>query len=159
MKKALVCLAVSACATTAAAIPMSRVLAVRDSHTLIVQTNGVQYAVSMKGIDVGPEDEARAADYLRRLLANSWVLIENGDVYRSPDGLFVNGEIARRAWRTSPNMKYLGELNLGRRAKGQPAGNTVKPAEKLPEPAKRTTPSRRGTSASRAKSRRTARPQ
>jgi len=92
-----------------AAIPMSRVVGVADSRTLIVEVNGVRSAVSLAGVSVEPGEESAATAYLHQIADRTWVYIENGIVYRSPDGLYVNGEMQRRAWRTIPGMRYLGE--------------------------------------------------
>ena len=81
-----------------AAEPMSRVTEVRNSRTLVVETSGVPAVVELRNVVVPPDDEQAAADYLRRLVAGKWVLVENGDVYRSPDGLHVNDALRRRAW-------------------------------------------------------------
>lgn len=114
---------------------MSHVIGVRDSHTIVADTNGVTATVTLKNVAVTPEEETRAAEYLRQVLGNAWVYIDNGDVYRSPDALFVNSDMNRHPWRT---MRYLGQLDLGARAKGQPAGNLVKeqalPATKTATP-------------------------
>lgn len=97
MKRALVC-AVVFISSTVVAAPMSRVQEVRNSRTLVVQTAGVTTVVELRNVKVRPEDEEAAADYLRRIVGDRWVLVENGDVYRSPDGLFVNDALRRRAW-------------------------------------------------------------
>jgi hypothetical protein len=49
------------------------------------------------------------------------VYAEDGDVYRSPDGLYVNGELQRHAWRSSPGMRYLGVADPGPRARAESA--------------------------------------
>ena len=154
MKKALVCLAVSICTATAVATPMSHVIGVRDSHSIVVDTNGVTSVITLKNVAVSAEEEADASAYLRQMVANAWVFVDNGDVYRSPDALYVNADMNRHPWRT---MKILGELDLGARAKGQPVGNSVS-APVLPAVPQRATPIPRGTSTSRTRSRRTVRP-
>ena len=147
MKKRLVSLSI-VLATTAFAAPMSRVIGVRDSHTLIVDTKGVVSTVAMKNVTIGADEEEAAAEYLRRVVANAWVLVDNGDVYRSPDALFVNGDMNRHPWRS---MKYLGQVDLGPRAKNQPATNSVK-APSMPPPLKNPAPKpRKVTQARRGK--------
>jgi hypothetical protein len=96
---------------------MFRVVTVRDSRTIVVAgADGVQRSVVLRGVEVPPELEAEAVAHLRRIAERTWVLVENGgDVYRSPDVLFINGEMMRRAWRTGPPMTYHGELDLGPR--------------------------------------------
>jgi hypothetical protein len=78
---------------------MSRVVEIRDSRTIIVRRDGVEEVVSLNSVRVSPADEIAAARYLRKTLANAWVYIENGgDVYRSPDALYINDAMRRRAW-------------------------------------------------------------
>jgi hypothetical protein len=112
---------------------MFRVIAVRDSRTLVVAgADRVQRLVALRGVDVPPELEAEAVAHLRRIVEHTWVLVEsNGDVYRSPDVLFVNGEMIRRAWRTkTTDMTYHGELDLGPREETKPArGKTASPSK------------------------------
>jgi hypothetical protein len=90
---------------------MSRVVAVTDSRSIVVETDGARSTVVLKGVVVAAEEETAAAGFLRRLVSGSWVLVEQGDVYRSPDALHINAEMIRRAWCTPANMKYLGEWN------------------------------------------------
>jgi hypothetical protein len=97
------------------AIPMSRVIGINDSRTITVEANGVASTVVLKNVDLSPLEEDAARDYLHRQLDRAWVYIEDGDVYRSPDGLYINAELRRHAWMTSPGMRYLGELMLGPR--------------------------------------------
>ena len=111
---------------------MSRVVGVRDSRTILAETNGIVSTITLKNVAVAAEEEQQAVDYLRQLIGSKWVFIDSGDVYRSPDALFINADMNRRPWRT---MRYLGELDLGARAKGQAAGNKVKETA-LPAPIK-----------------------
>jgi hypothetical protein len=98
-----------------AAAPMLHVIGVADSHTLIVERMGVPLSVSLAGVTVPPSEEGDAVAYLRKHVVASWVAVEldaNGAAYvfRSPDALYINGELARRAYAYSgPPMKYLGE--------------------------------------------------
>ena len=85
---------------------MVRVARVIDSRTIMVDGGAT---VTLRGVDIPPADEAMAADYLRSLLGNCWVLVENGDVYRSPDGLYINGQLITHAYRGAARMTYLGE--------------------------------------------------
>lgn len=123
---------------------MFRVVRVQDSRTIVVAAaDGVQRPVVLRGVSVPPELEAEAAAHLRRIVERTWVLVENGgDVYRSPDVLFVNGEMIRRAWRAGVPMTYHGELDLG------PRETAAKPAAK---------PAARGKAASPSKSPRSGR--
>src|SRR6184192_2567433 len=98
---------------------MVRVARVTDSRTVVLDGGRT---VTLRGVDIPPADEAMAADYLRSLLGNSWVLVEDGDVYRSPDALYVNGQLITHAYRGAARMTYLGESMPGPRA------HTVAPA-------------------------------
>jgi len=91
-----------------------RVARVIDSHTIALDGGAT---VTLRGVDIPPPDEAMAADYLRSLLGNCWVLVENGDVYRSPDGLYVNGQLITHAYRSTSRMTYLGESMPGPRTR------------------------------------------
>ena len=113
--------------------PMRRVARVLDSRTIVVDGGTT---VTLRGVDIPPADEAMAADYLRSLLGNAWVLVEDGDVYRSPDALYVNGQLITHAYRRDARMTYLGEAMPGPRAK------SAAPAPR-PAPSTRTAPPRR----------------
>ena len=95
-----------------AAVPMTRVSGVIDSHTIAVSGS----FVVLRGVDIPASEEIAAMQYLRGLLTGAWVYVEDGDVYRSPDALYINGEMRRHAWRAIPGMRYLGEANPGPRA-------------------------------------------
>lgn len=86
---------------------MSRVVEIRDSRTVVVQTDGVDVVTELRDVAVPKDDEPAALEYLRRTLDGRWVYAEDGDVYRSPDGLHVNDAMRRRAWL---GATYLGEL-------------------------------------------------
>jgi hypothetical protein len=96
-----------------AAIPMARVASILDSHTISIERDGQRIAVALAGVDVPPVEEAAATEYLHRLLDRAWVYVEDGNVYRSPDALYINGEMQRHAWSSSKNMRYLGPSNPG----------------------------------------------
>jgi len=107
-------------AAPVAAAPLTRVARVVDSRTIVLDGGNT---VTLRGVDVPPADEAMAAEYLGSLLGNAWVLVENGgDVYRSPDALYVNGQLITHAYRGTARMTYLGESMPGPRAR------TVAPA-------------------------------
>ena len=101
------------------AAPMLRVIAVKDSHTIVVDNRGVAADVRLAQVVIAPADEEAASAYLRQSLSNSWVMIESDAtgaafVYRSPDALFVNAELARGAFRsTGTHMVYVGEVTPG----------------------------------------------
>ena len=113
---------------------MVRVARVIDSRTIVLDGGAT---VTLRGVDVAPADEAMAAGYLRSILGNNWVLVENGgDVYRSPDALYVNGQLITHAYRGAARMTYLGESMPG------PRGHSVAPAPR-PTPVVRKAPPRR----------------
>jgi hypothetical protein len=105
-----------------AAVPMTRVTGIIDSHTITV--NGS--TVVLRGVDTPATEEIAATQYLRGLLTGVWVYVEGGNVYRSPDGLYVNAEMQRHAWRTVPGMRYLGESYPGPQSRAQAATARVK---------------------------------
>src|SRR2546427_10483213 len=92
---------------------MSAVIAVTGIIIIVDETDGARSTVVLKGVVIAAEEETAAANFLRRLVGGSWVLVEQGDIYRSPDALYVNAEMIRRAWRTPANMRYLGESGPG----------------------------------------------
>jgi hypothetical protein len=121
--------------------PMMRVVSVRDAHTIVVDNRGVAMDVALAQIVIPPAEEAAAAAYLRDALTGAWVMVETDPrggsyVYRSPDALFVNGELARRAYasRSTTQMIYVGEVTPGPR-RAEPAPKVVK-AKPLPPPPK-----------------------
>ncbi|HET7705191.1 MAG TPA: hypothetical protein VFM36_03830 [Thermoanaerobaculia bacterium] len=115
---------------------MSRVVEVRDSRTVVVQTNGIAAVIELREVIVPRGDEPAAVGYLRRTLAGRWVYAENGDVYRSPDGLYVNDAMRRRAWL---GATYLGELAFpaARRSMTHVLGRTPQPARSPSKRAKK----------------------
>src|SRR5260370_20221170 len=98
-----------------AAVRMAVVINVIASHTIGVEVEGGRSSVALRGVGVPPAEEAAALEHLHRLVDGTWVYVEDGNVYRSPDGLFVNGEMQRHAWWSSPNMRYLGLADPGPR--------------------------------------------
>lgn len=141
----LVCLAVRAQAA------MERVARIVDSRTIVVIRAGREVEVRLSGVVVPPAEEAAARQYLREELASRWVLIDPDRalgapyayVYRSPDGLFVNGEVARRAWASGRTpMTYLGDLDLGVRAPETPR---VSGSASVPAPRTKTSTGRRSS--------------
>ena len=121
---------------------MSRVVEVRDSRTIVIQTNDVVSVVTLRDVNVFPPEEARAVAYLRKTLANRWVYVENGDVYRSPDALFINKAMKQRAW---IGVTYLGELYLADAPRSEKPPDVQKraPAQNRPAAQKRATGRRR----------------
>jgi hypothetical protein len=104
-----------------AAVPMMRVTGIIDGHTISVEKS----TVVLRGVEIPASEEIAATQYLRGLLNGAWVYVEDGNVYRSPDGLYVNAEMQRHGWRTAPGMRYLGESYPGPRTEAAPA--RVKP--------------------------------
>jgi hypothetical protein len=91
--------------TKAMASPMARVVHVVDWRTVVVESEGRQTAVTLTNVVVSPVRQLEATRYLETL-TGSWVLVENGNVYRSPDGLFVNGEMRARFTPTPDEMEH-----------------------------------------------------
>ncbi len=138
-------------AAAAAAAPMVRVIGVKDSRTLIVDRTGVAAAIRLAQIVVAPAEEGAATEYLRTALVSSWVLVETdarGEsyVYRSPDGLFVNAELARRAWTSGHTaMVYLGEVDPAPQRTATRAPSKTKAKAKTPSNVKPPKPQRART--------------
>jgi hypothetical protein len=102
----------------ASAAPMVRIVDVKDAQTIVVDRNGVAAEVRLAGVLVPPAEQPLAVTWLRETLVWQWAMIENGPegayVYRSPDALYINGEIARRAYTNARTpMVYLGEVDPG----------------------------------------------
>ena len=74
---------------------MQRLVRVADATTLVVERDGLQTAVTLADVDVPPARRAETVAYLETMVG-AWMLVENGNVYRSPDGAFVNAEVRRR---------------------------------------------------------------
>ncbi len=112
---------------------MVRVIDVIDARTIVVDDNGRRTTVVIAGIALSDTETADAAAYLRRLVFGQWVLVEPGGfVYRSPDALSVNGEMARHPWRGVPRYIYLGTIDPGKTQKAAvtpkaPAAPTKRP--------------------------------
>jgi len=100
-----------------AVVPMARFANVIDSRTIVVEHIDRTEVVHLTNVDVPAEDEQAARDYLRQTLTGTYVYVENGKVYRSPDALFINRELAFGAY-FSPTvkMRYFGDINPGPRA-------------------------------------------
>lgn len=99
---------------TSAAASMVRVVEVTDARTIVVDDAGRRSTVHLAGIELADDDTAPAAQYLRGLTLGMWVLVDGNFIYRSPDGLYINGEMSRHPWRTSTRMRYLGESDPAR---------------------------------------------
>jgi hypothetical protein len=86
-------------ATSLFAAPMVRVIGVKDARTLIVDRSGAPAEVKLGDVVIPPGDEAAAIEYLRTKVLDHYVMVESDEyVYRSPDALFINRELLRRAY-------------------------------------------------------------
>jgi hypothetical protein len=100
-----------------AATPMARFSKVIDSRTIVVERIDGTEVVHLSGVDVPAEDEQAARDYITEKLTGSWVYVEAGKVYRSPDALFINRELSYGAYGApSLKMRVFGEVDPGPRA-------------------------------------------
>ena len=106
-------------AVASEAVPMVRVIDVTGPHTIVVDRNGIAATLVLGGIAVPPGEEQAATAYLRKTLLENWVLVETNAageafLFRSPDALYVNGELARRAYaHPGTEMIYLGQSMPG----------------------------------------------
>jgi hypothetical protein len=117
--------------TTAAAFgaTMVRVTGVKDARTLIVDRAGVPAVLKLGDVIIPPGEEASAVEYLRTKVVERYVMVESNArgeayIYRSPDALFINGELLRRAYlMRGTNMTIIGESFPGpeRSTRGAPA--------------------------------------
>lgn len=130
MKKLLVCVVLMFPATAASAA-MSRVVEIRDSRTILVAMNGVVETVVLRDVRIFPQEEQTAAAFLRKTLSNKWVYIEGGDVWRSPDALYVNDAMRRRAWL---RMTYLGQLDVDPAPQKARQSPSAEPKKRSPPP-------------------------
>jgi hypothetical protein len=119
-----------------AAVPMARFSKVIDSSTIVVERMGGTEVVRLANVNVAAEDEQAARDYLTEKLTGSYVYVENGNVYRSPDALFINRELAYGAYASSSTkMRVFGEVNPGPRPQKSTA--PVRAPLQMPKPAQR----------------------
>src|SRR3954471_8157355 len=99
MHRFAISLAITLCVLPIYGAGMAHIVSVVDSHTLVIEEQHVRVPVRLAGVAVPQSDEAAAVEFLRRTTASGWVLVEHDSahrdevwLYRSPDGLFVNGE-------------------------------------------------------------------
>jgi len=118
-----------------AAVPMARFSKVIDSRTIVVERIGGTEVVHLTNVAVPAEDEQAARDYLTEKLTGSYVYVENGNVYRSPDALFINRELAYGAYAASTKMRVFGEVNPGPRV--QKSATPVRAPMQIPRPVHR----------------------
>jgi hypothetical protein len=116
-----------------AAVPMARFSKVIDSRTIVVERIGGTEVVHLTNVNVPAEDEQAARDYLFEKLTGSYVYVENGNVYRSPDALFINRELAYGAYASSSlKMRVFGEIDPGPRP--QKSSAPVREPMQVPKP-------------------------
>ena len=99
---------------TSASAGMVRFVRAVDGQTIVVDRNGTQVVVTLTGVSVEPEDQIAARAFLEHELSGKWLLVENGNVYRSPDTLFVNAAMQQRGYIDPgrPRERYLGEADF-----------------------------------------------
>lgn len=113
---------------------MARFARVIDSRTIVVERTGATEVVHLSNVDVPANDERAAREYLEKTLTSAFVYVENGEVYRSPDALFINRELAYRAYAApSLKMRVLGEVNPAPRAQALRATPVREPMQ-VPKP-------------------------
>lgn len=101
------------------AAPMVRVIDVKDARTLIVDRAGVAVEVKLGDVVIPAGEETAAIAFLRTKVVERYVMLESNArgeayVYRSPDALFINGELLRRAYLTrGTEMIIVGESSPG----------------------------------------------
>ena len=116
---------------------MVRVLRVTGPSTIVVERDGSPSEVRLSGIEI--TDPQNAVAYLTWTLQSSWVMVEDGRVYRSPDALLINDDLVRKGFARSISPSaltrtpavYLGELNP------EPAKAAAKPSARSAKAAKR----------------------
>jgi hypothetical protein len=117
-----------------AAVPMARFSKVIDSRTIVVDRIGGTEIVHLTNVAIPAEDEQAAREYLSEKLTGSYIYVENGNVYRSPDALFINRELAYGAYlSSSTKMRVFGDINPGPRP--QKSAAPVRPPMQVPKPA------------------------
>ncbi|HEX7677484.1 MAG TPA: hypothetical protein VF713_05125 [Thermoanaerobaculia bacterium] len=134
MKRFLLCVSLAVSTNLMAAVPMARFARVIDSRTIVVQRIDATEVVHLANVNVPAEDEQAARAYLQETLAGMYVYVENGNVYRSPDALFINRELAFGAY-SAPTLKMrvLGEINPGPRPQTKQAVPIREPMQ-VPKP-------------------------
>lgn len=101
--------------TTSASAGMVRFVRAVDGQTIVIEHDGMQVAVTLDGVSVAPEEQSAARAFLEHELTGSWLLVEGGNVYRSPDTFFVNAAMQKRGYVRAANVRetYLGEADFG----------------------------------------------
>jgi hypothetical protein len=123
MKSLILCVSLVVFAPSVmAAVPMARFVRVTDSRTIVVaHLGGPEEVVHLANVEVPAADEIAARAFIQQSLAGTFVYVEAGKIYRSPDALFINRELAYGAYAT-PGLKmfYLGQVNPGPHAQTAP---------------------------------------
>ena len=118
-------------ATTASA-GMVRFVRAVDGQTIVIERDGMQVAVTLTGVSVEREDQAAARAFLEHELTGTWLMVEDGNVYRSPDTFFVNGAMQQRGYIRAANTRerYLGEADFGPRRETTPTESRARSGSK-----------------------------
>jgi hypothetical protein len=124
------------------AAPMVRITGVKDARTLLVDRGGLPGVVRLAGVLIPPGDDAAAIEFLHDKLLMRFAMVETdarGEsyVYRSPDSLFINGELSRRAYLyQGTKMIIIGESAPGpeRGKRKASSGSGKDPNRLLPPP-------------------------
>jgi hypothetical protein len=118
-----------------AAVPMVRFTNVIDSRTIVVDHAGTSEVVHLTNVDVPADDEQAARAYLTEKLTGTFVYVENGNVYRSPDALFINRELAFGAYAAPAlKMQVFGQINPGSRSQTAPRATPARKPAPAPRP-------------------------
>jgi hypothetical protein len=135
MKRFILCVSlVVSTSSLMAAVPMSRFSKVIDSRTIIVERIDATEVIHLTNVDIPAQDEQAARDYIQEKLEGSYVYVESGRVYRSPDALFINRELSYGAYAApSLKMRVFGELSPGPRPQTQRAA-PVRAPMRVPRP-------------------------
>jgi hypothetical protein len=134
MKRFILCVSiVVSTQSLKAAVPMSKFVKVIDSRTIVVERIDATEVVHLTNVDVPAEDEQAARDYIEEKLTGSFVYAENGKVYRSPDALYINRELAFGAYGApSLKMHVLGYINPGPHGQAAPRVPQVREPMQIP---------------------------
>jgi len=100
--------------TASASAGMVRFVRAADGQTIVIERGGMQVAVTLDGVNVAPEEQSAARAFLEHELAGAWLVVEGGNVYRSPDSFFVNAAMQKRGYlRGNARETFLGEADFG----------------------------------------------
>jgi len=101
--------------SSAASAQMVRFIRAVDGQTIVIDRNGTQVMVALTGVSVQPQDQLAARAFLEHELTGAWLMVEGGNVYRSPDVFFVNRAMQQRGYINpgKPRETFLGEADFG----------------------------------------------